>query len=70
MANANLGVSSRGWLVLAVVLIAFELVFIYEAILADWGGLQKIFGVFAGLAILCFAALLYAVAVVLYGWES
>lgn len=55
---------------LAVVLIAFELVFIYEAILADWGGLQKIFGVFAGLAILCFAALLYAVAVVLYGWES
>jgi hypothetical protein len=56
--------------VLAVFLIAFESVFVCEAMLADWGGLQRIFGVFAGLAILCFAALLYAVAVVLYGWES
>jgi hypothetical protein len=55
--------------VLAVFLIAFESVFVCEAMFADWGGLQRIFGVFAGLAILCFAALLYAVAVVLYGWE-
>jgi hypothetical protein len=69
MANSNRDVSSRGWLVLAVFLIAFESIFVYEAMFADWGGFQKIFGVFAGLAILCFAALLYAVAVVLYGWE-
>lgn len=59
---------SRGWLALAGALVALELLFIYEALLADLAGYQRIFGVFAGLAILCFAALLYSVSVVLYGW--
>jgi hypothetical protein len=43
-----------------------ELIFIYEAMLADIAGLERIFGVFAGLAFLCFAALLYAVSMVVY----
>jgi len=57
---------SRGWLALACVLIMLELIFIYEAMLADIAGLERIFGVFAGLAFLCFAALLYAVSMVVY----
>ncbi len=57
---------SRGWLLLAGVLMAFELLFIYEAMLADIGGYQRIFGVFLGLAILCFASILYAVKVIFY----
>lgn len=60
---------SRTWLALAGVLTALEVVFLYEAMLADMADYQKIFGVFVGLAILCFAALLYAVTVVFYGWS-
>ena len=60
---------SRTWLALAGVLTTLEVVFLYEAMLADLAGYQRIFGVFVGLAILCFAALLYAVTVVFYGWS-
>jgi hypothetical protein len=57
---------SRGWVVLSFIIVALELFFVYEAVLADMAGLQRIFGVFAGLAFLCFAALLYAVSMVVY----
>lgn len=57
---------SKSWLALAFVLIVLEAFFVYEAILADMVGLERIFGVFVGLAFLCFAALLYAVSVVVY----
>lgn len=57
---------SRGWFVLTGVLIALELLFLYEAMQADLAGYQKIFGVFVGLAILCFAALAYSFKVVFY----
>jgi len=57
---------SCGWLGLTAVLIILELLFVYEAMLADMSGLQRVFGVFIGLAILCFAALLYALRVVFY----
>lgn len=57
---------SRSWLGLAAVLAILELVLIYEAVLADMSGSQRIFGVFLGLAILCFAALLYEVGLVFY----
>jgi len=60
---------SKGWLVLAGVLIILELLFLCEAVIADMAGLQRIFGVFAGVAILCFAALLYSVSVIFYGWK-
>jgi predicted membrane channel-forming protein YqfA (hemolysin III family) len=60
---------SKSWLVLAGVLIILELLFVSEAIIADLTGLQRIFGVFTGIAILCFAALLYSVSVVFYGWR-
>jgi hypothetical protein len=60
---------SRVWLTLAAALVLFEIVFLYEAISADAAGLQRIFGVFAGLATLCFAALLYSVSSIIYGWE-
>jgi len=60
---------SRSWVGLACVLIGLEFIFLYEALNADMGGHERFFAVFAGLAILCFAALLYAVAVVLYGWD-
>ena len=53
---------------MAGVLIGLEFIFLYEAMIADMGGHERVFAAFAGLAILCFAALLYAVAVVLYGW--
>jgi hypothetical protein len=56
----------RGWLVLACITVALELIFVYEAALADMAGLQRVFGVFAGLAFLCFAALLYAISMVVY----
>ena len=54
---------------MAGVLIGLESIFLYEAIIADMGGHERFFAAFAGLAILCFAALLYAAAVVLYGWD-
>jgi hypothetical protein len=60
---------SGGWLVLAAVLIALELLFSYEAMTADMAGLERIFGVFVGLAILCFAALLFMLSTKFYGWE-
>jgi hypothetical protein len=59
---------SRGWLTLAGVLVALELLFIYEAVMADLADYQHVFGVFAGLAILCFSALLFSVSETLYGW--
>jgi hypothetical protein len=46
-------------LVLAGALVALELMFIYEAMLADSADYERVFGVFTGLAILCFAALLF-----------
>lgn len=57
---------SWGWLGVTAVLMILELLFVYEAMLADMSGLQRVFGVFIGLAILCFAALLYALKVVFY----
>ena len=60
---------SKGWLALAGVLIVLELVFVYEAMMADMAGFQRMFGVFAGLAIVCFAALLYSVSELMYGWD-
>jgi hypothetical protein len=59
---------SQGWVGVAGVLVALELFLLYEAVIADIAGLQRIMGVFAGLAILCFAALLYSVSSVFYGW--
>jgi hypothetical protein len=59
---------SRGWLALAGVLVALELLFIYEAMIADLADYQHVFGVFAGLAILCFSALLFSVSETMYGW--
>jgi hypothetical protein len=43
-----------------------ELVLIYQAVQANVSGLQRIFGVFVGLAIMCFASLLYMVKLVFY----
>jgi hypothetical protein len=60
---------SRGWFALAGVLIVLEVLLVYEAMIADIAGLQRMFGVFVGLAIVCFAALLYSVSEVMYGWE-
>ena len=60
---------SRGWVGLVGVLIGLEFIFLYEAMIADVGGHERFFAAFAGLAILCFAALLYAASVVLYGWD-
>jgi hypothetical protein len=36
--------------------------------MADLADYQHVFGVFAGLAILCFAALLFSVSETMYGW--
>ena len=60
---------SRGWLTLTGLLILFEILFLYEAMIADMGGYQRMFGVFAGLAILSFAALLYSISTLIYGWS-
>ena len=55
-------------MVLAGTLVVLELVFVYEAMLADSVDYERVFGVFAGLAILCFAALLFSVSETMYGW--
>jgi len=60
----------RSWVALTALLTVLELFFLYEAMQADFGGYQKIFGVFVGLAILCFAAMLYTVKVVFYDRED
>ena len=69
MDNSRTDKISRGWVVLVGVLIGLEFIFLYEAMIADVGGHERFFAAFAGLAILCFAALLYAASVVLYGWD-
>ena len=61
---------SKSWMILAGVLTLLEVFFLYEAMLADVTGYQKIFGVFAGLTILCFAVLLYTAKVVFYDRNS
>ena len=58
----------RGWIALSGILIVLEFVCLYEAMLGDLGGYQRVFAVFAGLAILCFGALLYAASLIFYGW--
>lgn len=68
MSVRSTGNVSRSWVALAVLLIVLEFAFLYEAMVADIGGYEKIFAAFAGLAILCFGALLYAVSVIFYGW--
>lgn len=60
---------SKGWLVVAGILMILELLFVYEAVIADAAGLDRVFGVFTGLAIVCFAALLYSVSTKFYGWK-
>ena len=69
MAFMKTATLSRGWLALASLLTLLEFFFIYEATQADLAGYQRIFGVFVGLAILCFAALLYSVKAVFYDEE-
>jgi hypothetical protein len=66
MKDLQTGTISWCWLGLMGVLIILELLFVYEAMLADLSGLQRVFGVFIGLATLCFAALLYALKVIFY----
>ena len=56
----------KSWLLAACVLILVELVLVLGAVSADMSGLQKVFGVLAGLAILCFASLLYMVKLIFY----
>jgi len=60
---------STGWLATAAILIALELLFSYEAMTADIAGLERVFGVFIGLTILSFAALLFLISTQFYGWE-
>ena len=62
----DLKILSRGWLGLTGLLLILELLFVYEAMSANLSGLERIFGVFIGLAALCFAALLYAFRVIFY----
>jgi hypothetical protein len=66
MKNLETETVSWGWLGLMGMLIILELLFVYEAMLADQSGLQRVFGAFIGLAIFCFAALLYALRVIFY----
>jgi hypothetical protein len=57
---------SRGWLILSSLMIVLEVFFIYEAMLADASGLERIFGVFTGLGLLCFGVLLYVLTSIVY----
>ncbi len=60
---------SRGWHAITIVLAIFEAIFLYEAVLADVAGYQRVFGVFVGLAVLSYGVLLYATSLVFYGWS-
>ena len=66
MDNLTTRTLARSWLVLTGLLILWEVFFICEAMLADLSGLQRVFSIFLGLAILCFAGLLYSMKVVFY----
>ena len=57
---------AKSWVVSACVLIVLELVLVYQAVQANVSGLQRVFGVFVGLAIMCFASLLYMLKLVFY----
>jgi hypothetical protein len=57
---------ARSWVALTGLLLLLEVIFLSEAMLANLSGLQKVFGVFLGLAILSFAGLLYSMKVVFY----
>jgi hypothetical protein len=66
MASLTTRTLARSWLALTGLLILLEVFFIGEAMLADLSGLQRVFSVFLGLAILSFAGLLYSMKVVFY----
>lgn len=66
MTSAKPLTPARSWLWLAGVLSLLEVLFVYEAVQADFANMQKVFGVFAGAAILCFGTLLYSIKTVFY----
>jgi len=66
MTNSRPPLLSRGWLWLAAAVTILELIFIYEGVQADLAGYQRIFGIFVGLAILCFGTLVYSIKTAFY----
>ncbi len=63
MKSTSLG---RSWFAAVGLVTLLEVFFLYEGMQADLSGHDRIFGVFVGLAILCFAVLLYSVKAVFY----
>lgn len=51
---------SAWWLVLLVVLLVFEVAFLFGAYTSGMAGLERVFGIFTGLVLITFGVILYA----------
>jgi len=51
---------SAWWLVLLVVLLVFEVAFLFGAYTSGIAGLERVFGIFTGLVLITFGVILYA----------
>jgi len=57
---------SVGWLVLLVVLLIFEVAFLFGVYMSGVAGLERVFGIFTGLVLITFGVILYAGRLIFY----
>ena len=57
---------SKVWVALLIVFMAIEIAFLFEAYTSGLVGLERVFGIFTGLALLTFAIILYAGRLIFY----
>ena len=60
------GLISIWWLVLLIVLVVFEVGFLYGAYMSGEAGLERVFGIFTGLVLITFAVISYAARLIFY----
>jgi len=57
---------SVGWLVLLVVLLIFEVAFLFGVYMSGVAGLERVFGILTGLVLVTFGVMLYAGRLIFY----
>jgi len=65
-AQRRSSVVSVSWLFLLIVFLGFEIAFLYGAYSSGVAGLERVFGIFTGLAVITFGIILYAGRVIFY----
>jgi len=66
MVERRLSPVSVGWVVLLVVLLIFEVAFLFGVYTSGLAGLERVFGIFTGLVLITFGVILYAGRLIFY----